>query len=106
MSGSADKTIVQKGVNLEAVRGAATFEQLQLVGTDQLFREAKTETCKNKVFSMGIAERAQYMVSGHERQINLWVLPSLSKVWGTNSSDPQEVQLRTYLDPTASIVVS
>ena len=65
VSGSADRTIVQKSVDLDAVRSCATFEDLQLLDNEHLFRMDKKETCKNKVFSMGIAEKAQYMVTGH-----------------------------------------
>lgn len=55
---------------------------------------------------MDISERAQYMATGHDKQLSLWSLPELENVWNYVSPDPQEVQIRTQLDPTATIVIS
>ncbi len=55
---------------------------------------------------MNIAEKAQFMATGHEKQLDVWQLPDVEKVWSYQSQDQQEVQIRTQLDPTATIVIS
>ena len=101
LSGSADKTIVERKIDMAAVRNAKQFEDLQLINSLELFREGKKQQCSNKVFSMDIS--CEYMVTGHDKQLSFWQMPSLNKVW---EQEQPEVQLRTYLDPTASIVIS
>ena len=55
---------------------------------------------------MDIAERAQCMVSGHDKHLSVWKLPEMENIGTYPSPDPKEVQLRTQLDPTATIVIS
>jgi len=55
---------------------------------------------------MDIAEQAQFMATGHDKQLSMWELPEMENVWNYVSPDPQEVQIRTQLDPTATIVIS
>jgi len=45
------------------------------------------------------------MVTGHERQLSLWQMPMMKKVWDHTFIE-SEVQLRTFIDPTATIVIS
>jgi len=44
---------------------------------------------------MDIAEKAQFMATGHDRQLSMWQMPELLNVWNYVSADPQEFQIRT-----------
>ena len=37
--------------------------------------------CKDKVLSLDVAKKAQYMVTGHDKSLGLWKLPLFEKVW-------------------------
>jgi hypothetical protein len=50
----------------------------------ELIKVTKQESCKGKVFSMDVAEQAQYMVTGHDKSLSLWKLPKVEKVWEKN----------------------
>lgn len=91
MSCGADKTIVKKEINLKAVAAFSDFESLQLAESTDIFTMTRNLQCKNKVFSMDIAERAQFMATGHDRQLSMWQLPNLENMWNYVSADPQEV---------------
>lgn len=95
MSCGADRRIVKKVVNIKAVEAYQDFESLQLAESSDIFTETRNLQTKGKVFSMDVAERAQFMATGHDRQLSMWQLPNLDNVWNYVSADPQEVQIRT-----------
>ena len=48
---------------------------------NQLFKLGKTQICKDKILTLDIASQAQYMITGHDKSLCLWKLPTLEKVW-------------------------
>lgn len=55
---------------------------------------------------MDIASDTQFMTTSHEKCISMWQLPDLDNPWNYSSNDPSEQQIRTQLDPTATVVIS
>lgn len=69
---------------------------------------------------MDVASQAQYLVTGHDKSLSLWKLPTFEKVWekrvATIEKEEQkvsgakggtnQVQLRVLIDDYASVVVS
>ena len=82
ISSSADKSLISK--RLDSERFKIFSEDLELAGSDMenpLFKHAKTQICKDKIMSLDVAKSAQYMVSGHDKSLCLWRLPSFERVW-------------------------
>jgi hypothetical protein len=66
---------------------------------------------------MDVAQQAQYLITGHDKSLCLWKLPTFDKVWekrvATKERDEEgqqqgtnQVQLRVLIDDYASVVVS
>lgn len=70
---------------------------------------------------MDVASKAQYLITGHDKSLCLWKLPTFEKVWekrvATIEKEEQkngqkgatgtnQVQLRVLIDDYASVVVS
>ena len=82
ISSSADRNLVNKAVDLETfVRNANNLEHADLSGDNALFKLQKTEICKDKILSMDVASHAQYLITGHDKSLCLWKLPTFEKVW-------------------------
>lgn len=62
ITSSADKSLTLHSVELDKVAECKSVEDLQQA--DDLLSLKKCEQFKNKIFSMDIAEQAQYMVVG------------------------------------------
>jgi hypothetical protein len=62
---------------LDAVAKIKDLEELQLADHSEIFKEDRTLQTKGKVFSMDIAEKAQFMATGHDRQLSMWQMPEL-----------------------------
>lgn len=88
VSGSADKTVVLKQIDLDAVAKMKDLEELQLAEHSEYLGEDRTLQTKGKVFSMDIAAKAQFMATGHDRQLSMWQMPELENVWNYVSADP------------------
>ena len=121
LSSSADKNLVSK--NLDLKRFQIFQNDLATAGEDpdnQLFKLGKTQICKDKILSLDVASAAQYMITGHDKSLCLWKLPTLEKVWekrvatmekeantrATGQAGTNQVQLRVMIDDYASVVVS
>ena len=46
-----------------------------------LFKHKQTQICKDKIMSLDVATQAQFMVSGHDKSLCLWKLPTFEKIW-------------------------
>jgi WD40 repeat protein len=80
------------------------LEDLQM--EDDLFIDEKNVHSSEKMFSMGCAERANVMVTGHERELKLWSLPNLQPLeWEQTQMNPA-TQIKVAMDPTASIIIT
>jgi len=82
ISSSADKNLACKQLDLE--RFNIFSNELDTAATEQdrpLFKHVKTQICKDKVMSLDVAGQAQYMVTGHDKSLCLWKLPTFEKVW-------------------------
>lgn len=82
ISSSADKHLVSK--RLDSERFKIFSNDLESAGSDfenPLFKHAKTQICKDKIMSLDVAQAAQYMISGHDKSLCLWKLPSFERVW-------------------------
>lgn len=100
------------------MKSCKDFEALQLTETREIFRDDHVHDCKGRVFSMDVAEQAQYMVTGHDKLLTLWKLPAMEKVWdkklgedrttetGNKVRRDDKVQLRVLIDKFASVIVS
>ncbi len=119
ISSSADKNLISKKLDLD--RFKIFSNDLQLAGSDAenpLFKHSKTQICKDKILSLDVASQAQYMITGHDKSLCLWKLPTLEKIWekrvasiekdmANNASQVgNQVQLRVMIDRYASVVVS
>ena len=88
-----------------------------------LFKLSKSQICKDKILSLDVASKAQYLITGHDKSLSLWKMPTFEKVWekrvatmekeqATKSGGPSaasgtnQVQLRVLIDEYASVVVS
>ena len=123
ISSSADRNLINKRIDLDWLRRHAN-DELSLAGQspeNAMFKLAKTEICKDKILSMDVASQAQYLITGHDKSLSLWKLPTFEKVWekrvatiekeeskvnGVKSSGTNQVQLRVLIDDYASVVVS
>jgi hypothetical protein len=64
----ADKLLTSSVVDKEKVKSVNNYEDLTLLGQEQLFSgESLNNICEDKLFSMDIAEKANIMVTGHDR---------------------------------------
>jgi hypothetical protein len=63
----ADKLLTSSIVDTEKVKSVSNYEDLTLM-REQLFAgESLNNICEDKLFSMDIAEKANIMVTGHDR---------------------------------------
>ena len=92
ISGGADRNLVMKRLDLDKVDQCRTPEQLTSAGSDPnaLFKHANCEICKDKILSMDVAKEAQYLVTGHDKSLCLWKLPTFEKIWEKRASSLQE----------------
>jgi hypothetical protein len=64
----ADKLLTSSVVDTEKVKSVNNYEDLTLLGQEELFAgESLNNICEDKLFSMDIAEKANIMVTGHDR---------------------------------------
>ena len=77
-----------KRLDLDQVDQCHTKEQLATAGNDpnSLFKHVNTELCKDKILSMDVANEAQYLVTGHDKSLSLWKLPTFEKIWEKRAS--------------------
>ena len=82
-----------KRLDLDQVDQCQTKEQLATAGNSEsndLFKHVNTEICKDKILSMDVAHEAQYLVTGHDKSLSLWKLPTFEKIWEKRASSLQE----------------
>jgi WD40 repeat protein len=119
ITSSADKSLALHSVELDKVAACKSVEALQQ--SDDLLSLRKCEQFRNKIFSMDIAEQAQYMVVGQGGSLSLHKLPRLETIWekrfgeeqipvsarsNRSAVKDQQIQLRVLIDEYASVVVS
>lgn len=80
------------------------------MNTEDFITVQKKEQCKNKIFAMDVAYQASYMVTGHDKLLQLWQLSTGDKVWEKKPDSIRKTgsmdQLKVYIDPLASIIVA
>ena len=82
LTSSADKNLISKKLDLERFR--IHSNNLEEAGDDfenPLFKLSKSQICKDKILSLDVAKKAQYMITGHDKSLSLWKLPLFEKVW-------------------------
>ena len=82
ISSSADKNLICKNLDLE--RFQMFSNDLATAGEDYdnpLFKLSKSQICKDKILSLDVASKAQYLITGHDKSLSLWKLPTFEKVW-------------------------
>lgn len=82
ISSSADKNLICKNLDLE--RFQMFSNDLATAGDDYenpLFKLSKSQICKDKILSLDVASKAQYLITGHDKSLSLWKLPTFEKVW-------------------------
>ena len=79
---------------------------------DEIMPVQKKELCKNKIFTMEVADAAQYLVIGHDKLLQLWQLGGAhtEKVWdkkpeSVRKSGSQD-QIKVHIDSYASIIIA
>ena len=73
---------------------------------DNLFSDDKHQQSDDKMFSMGCADHANVMVTGHERELKLWSLPNLQPLEWEQPGAASATQIKVAMDPTASIIMT
>ena len=81
-SSSADKNLISKSVDLARFSlHRCDLPSAGLDMNDPLLKLSKTQICKDKILSLDVAGQAQYMITGHDKSLCLWKLPTFEKVW-------------------------
>lgn len=109
MTCGADKTIVQRTINPEALLDP-NWKRNIMNNIDDVMPISRREVTKNKIFSMDIANYSQYVATGHDKLIQLWQLSNLDRVWEKKPESIRKIgtqdQIKIIVDTYCSIVVS
>lgn len=109
LSCGADKQIVLRNVDLGVVR-QNDVKRLKQMPVEDFIVVQKKEQCKHKTFSMDVAPQAGYIVTGHDKLLQLWQLPSCERVWEKKPDSARKSgsldQVRVMIDPSAAVVIS
>lgn len=105
----ADKQIVMRNLNLNIIANS-TVKELSDMNSEEFITVQKKEQCKNKIFAMDIAYQASYVITGHDKLLQLWSMSTGDKVWEKKPDSVRKIgsmdQLKVYIDDLASIVIS
>jgi WD40 repeat protein len=94
LSCGADKQIILRNVDMPIVE-QNDVKKLQEKKTEEFLVVQKKEQCKYKTFSMDIAHSAGYIVTGHDKFLQLWQLSNCEKVW---EKKPESIRKSGTLD--------
>ena len=90
ISTSADKNLINKQLDLDLFKDLGSDIAETGENPDApLFKLVKTTICKDKILSMDVAEQAQYLVTGHDKSLCLWKLPTFESIWQKGGMDQQ-----------------
>ena len=68
----ADKAIVQRVIDPDMISNPKAYAKPLPSPPDEYIPLYKKEQCKNKIFSMEVAEHSQYLVTGHDKALALY----------------------------------
>ena len=88
ISSSADKSLAMHQVDVDCMAKTKNVAEMgESVDQREILKQNKIEMYKTKIFSMDVAEQAQYMVIGQSDSLSLVKLPKLEKIWEKKFGD-------------------
>jgi hypothetical protein len=73
----------------------SSAKEISEMNSEDFVTVHKKEQCKNKIFTMDIAYKASYVVTGHDKLLQLWQLSTGDKVW---EKKPESVRKTGSMD--------